>query len=145
MTTGLEMNLYFDAAGMGQGTWTECGDVGDVNVPHAANKSKRKVRKNKYERTTMGQFVTQVTFSLVYTKSDPIFEMLRDAHLNKSIIGVAAMTGPIDEAGSEGMQYDCHVTDFPMNQPLEEDSMIDIVVEPAAGATDDPAWVEISV
>lgn len=145
MTVGLEMNLYFDEAGMGGGTWVECGDVGDVNVPHAANKAKRKVRKNKYERTVMGQFVTQVTFSLVYKKADPIFVMLRDAHLAKSIIGVAAMTGPIAEVGSEGMQFDCHVTDFPMNQPLEEDSLIDIVVEPAAEADADPAWVEISL
>jgi hypothetical protein len=144
MTTGLECALYLDPAGVDQGTWTQYEDVGDVNVAHAWNQSQRKIRKHTHERTTLGQGVLEVTFTATYRAGDAGFEMLRDAHINKTVIGVAVMSGPIATVGSEGWQLDAVVSDFPESQALEEDMSFDVTLKPASQATDDPARVEIT-
>ena len=144
MTIGLECCLYLDPAGAGQGTWTKYEDVGDVNIPHSWNESQRKIRKHKYERTTLGQGVLEVTFTLTYRAGDAGFESLRDAHLNKTDIGVAVMSDDIATNGSEGWQFDAKVTSFPETQSLEEDMTFDVTLKPSSDATDDPARVVIS-
>lgn len=144
MTTGLECCLYLDPAGAGQGTWTEYEDVGDVNNNVSWNESQRKIRKHKFERTTLGQGVLETTFTLTYRSGDPGFEMLRDAFDNKSDIGVAVMSGDIATNGSEGWQYDAKVTSFPETQALEEDTTFDVTLKPSSDAADDPARVVIS-
>ncbi|QDT94266.1 hypothetical protein [Gimesia algae] len=145
MTIGLEAGLYLDPAGMaGEGTWTLYEDVGDVNVAHSWNQSQRKIRKHTHERTTLGQGVLEVTFTVTYRAGDAGFEMLRDAHANKSIIAVAVMSGLIAAAGSEGWQFDAVVSDFPESQALEEDMTFDVTLKPASGSAVDPVRVEIS-
>lgn len=144
MTTGLECCLYLDPAGVGGGTWTKYEDVGDVSVPVSWNESQRKIRKHKFERTTLGQGVLETTFTLTYRAGDPGFEMLRDAFDGKADIGVAVMSGDIATDGSEGWQYDAKVASFPESQALEEDMTFDVTLKPSSDATDDPARVVIS-
>tara|TARA_R110002095_G_scaffold198912_1_gene178568 strand:+ start:397 stop:840 length:444 start_codon:yes stop_codon:yes gene_type:complete len=145
MTNGLECALYLDPAGMaGEGTWALYADVGDVSAPHSWNQSQRKIRKHTHERTTLGQGVLEVTFTATYRAGDAGFEMLRDAHMNKTIIAVAVMSGLIAVAGSEGWQFDAYVTDFPETQSLEEDMTFDVTLKPASGSAVDPVRVEVT-
>lgn len=144
MTVGLDMKLYYDTAGAGNGTWVELDIVGDVSVADSFNKATRKIRKNKVQRTVLGQRVHGLTVPVTYIKGDPGWNALKTAYDAGDIIGMAAMSEEIINSGAEGVQGDYYITDFPSDQPLEEDNVYNLTFEPAAEADDDPEMVTIA-
>ena len=144
MTVGLDMKMYYDTTGAGVTAWVELDIIGDVSVADAFNKSTRKIRKNKVQRTVLGQRVHGASMPVTYIKDDPGWIALRTAYDTKAMIGFAAMSEDIVASGSEGVQGDYYITDFPSDQPLEEDNVYNITIEPAAEADDDPERVVVA-
>lgn len=144
IVTGLLAKAYIDPSGVGGSTWTEVKILGDVQLPSSHNTGKVKERGSGFEKTVLGQKVNQATFTLTRRVGNANWEAIRDAYLNKTLLGFAFMTGPIATSGSEGWQFDGVIVDFPIAEPLEEASTVDVVVEPAAESTVEPSYVEIA-
>lgn len=132
--TGLVAKAYYDSDGAGVGYWEDLNIIGDVALSTSRNNSPVKERQSDLETTVLGQQVVEFSFRMTRRVGHEQYEALRDAYLNKTIIGLAFMSGDIETPGSEGWQGDFYVTDFPIDEPLEEASGMDVVVKPAADA-----------
>ena len=77
------------------------------------------------------------TVELLYCQGNTELEAIRDAFLNNTLIGAAIMTGPAT-VNREGLVGDWSVTDFGLNQPLEEGQTFSVTLS----LQDFGAWLE---
>ena len=79
---------------------------------------------------------------MVWDTSDKGFTAIKDAYFGNSIIGIAAMDGPItgtSSNGSQGLWADCMITDFSRDEPLEEALSVKVTAKPTY-STNPPVW-----
>ena len=142
---GLDSKLYLDAAGAGVGTWTELDIVGDVNVSLSHNEATRKNRASVWEKVSLGQKMAEISFDMTRDPSNAGYVSLRTAWIDRSDIGVAAMSEAILTIGSEGLQADCKVVGFDVNEGLEEDETVSVTLKPSADSATEPSYAIITV
>jgi len=63
---------------------------------------------------------------ILYDTADPVFEMIQNAFFTKTLLDMAFMDGPIDDANSEGLVGGFMVTNFTIGRQLEEAMMVDV-------------------
>lgn len=71
------------------------------------------------------------------------FTAIKTAYFNNSLIGIAAMDGPIATNGRQGLWADCMITDFSREEPLEDAIRVKVTVKPTYSANP-PVWKTIS-
>lgn len=142
MTTGRKSKLYFDASGAGVDAWTELKKVGDVNMPDSRNMTTVNTRESNFQRNVSGQRVVEISCNLKLKNGDATTEAIRDAYENDTVIGIANYIGDMSDIGSQGLQIDCLVAEFPKNLPLEDWANSDVKFVPAYDTTFVPVWSE---
>lgn len=144
---GIDCKLYIKAgARSGAGlpvTPTLAAFVKDVTLTLETDEADTTTRANngwKASEPTLKS--ASISFEQLWRENDTVFGILKDAFFNKSVISVAALTGAIDEAGSEGLVADMKVTKFTRKEPLNEAVSVDVEIKPA---TSDyaPEWVVV--
>lgn len=80
-----------------------------------------------------------IEFTMMHDEADVAYQAFRDAWLNGTEIAVAAMSGLIATAGSEGLASNFTVTNFSRGEPLEEAMTVNVTIKPSSHTT----WLEV--
>jgi len=141
---GIDAKLYFCAVGIGGSpVWTELSNVKNVTLSLTKGEADVTTRANKGWRATAGTLKEgTIEFEMIWDTSDAGFTAIKNAYFDNSIIGLAAMDGPItgpDSTGSQGLWADCMVTDFSRDEPLEEALGVKVTAKPTYSANP-PIW-----
>lgn len=141
---GQETKTYVDAAGVGQGTWSEVLALGDVDNPDSFNTNPQNTKESEAETVVLGDRVTQIGFTMNMKLTDPVFTILNTAFNSKAVIGVAHMLGDIATVGTQGMQFDGKITQFNKSYPKQNHVQVAVIIQPAYEGDIKPSWVTIS-
>lgn len=142
--TGFEGKAYVDPSGVGGSTWQELKIVGDIQPTDEKVSDDVNDRDSDVVATVTGRKRVSHQMTITFKKGDSVYQALRDAYYNGTLIGVAIMDEDITQDGAEGWQYDAEITQFPRNEPLDGVMTIDAVFSPSAHATTPPAYVVVS-
>lgn len=142
---GLDAKLYFCAAGIGATpTWTELTNVKNVTLNLQKGEADVTTRANNGWKATAGTLKEgSIEFEMVWDTADAGFTALKDAYFNNSLIGLAAMDGPVATVGSQGLWADCMVIDFSRDEPLEEALSVKVTAKPTYSANP-PIWKTVA-
>jgi len=133
---GYEMYLYYSAAGIG-GTpaWTLLAIVRGVKVPWSRSEIPVTTRGAAgWKQVIYGLLEAGVDFDMPYDADDAGLAALRAAFIANTPIGIAAMNGPVNVAGSEGLWADCAVGKFDTDEPLDGDATVAVSLKPTYSA-----------
>jgi hypothetical protein len=154
--SGRECKLYYNTTLAT--TFTVSGAVliteaVDVSLSQTKNMGTVASRASEYAATVPGLQVIELTFGYQY-RSDPndsVFTALRQAYLGNTILhwavmdNILATPGP---RGSQGQTFPGVISEFPIEQPLEDSQKIEVKVSVvrayASGTLIDPAWLIIA-
>jgi len=142
---GMDAKLYYKVGGVGgTGQWVELGNVKDVTLNLETGEADVTTRANGGWKATIGTLKNgSIEFEMVWDTQDAGFTAIQSAYFSNSKIGLAAMDGPIEQAGSQGLQADCSITTFSRKEPLEEAISVSVTAKPTYSATA-PQWVTVS-
>ncbi len=141
---GMDAKLYFCAAGIGGSpVWTLLGNVKNVTLNLQKGEADVTTRANNGWKATAGTLKEgSIEFEMVWDTTDAGFTAIQQAYFNNSLIGMAAMDGPIATNGSQGLWADCMITDFSRDEPLEEAITVKVTAKPTYSANA-PIWKTI--
>lgn len=143
-TLGLDAKLYYDAAGVGVGSWIELTNCRDVRMPLSKSEADVTTRANSGWRATAGVLKEgTVEWDMVYDTSEAGFSAVQSAFMNDTLIGLAVMDGDIASPGSEGLQANFEIIGFEIDQSLEEAIKVNVTAKIGYSATA-PTWTTIS-
>lgn len=142
---GMDAKLYFCAAGIGATpTWTELTNVKNVTLNLQKGEADVTTRANNGWKATAGTLKEgSIEFEMVWDTADAGFTALKNAYFNNSLIGLAAMDGPVATVGSQGLWADCMVIDFSRDEPLEEALSVKVTAKPTYSANP-PIWKTVA-
>ena len=142
---GLDAKLYYDAAGVGVGTWTELTNVRDVTLNLEKSEADVTTRANNGWRAIAALLKDgSVEWEMVWDSDDAGFTAIKDAYFNGTLIGLAIMDGVITTPGSQGLQANFEVMNFSRSEPLEDALKVNVTVKPGYSPSTPPAWVTVS-
>jgi predicted secreted protein len=138
---GGEMKLYLCAAGIGgTPTWTELARVKDVKLNTSKGEADVTSRASGGWKQTIGTLLdASIEFEMPWDTEGEGLQAVKDAYFNGTLLGLAVMDGPIDEAGSEGLWADCSILKFERNEPLEQAAAVSVTAKPTYSANV-PVW-----
>jgi len=141
---GLDAKLYYCVAGIGGSpTWVELTNVKNVTLSLTKGEADVTTRANKGWKATAGTLKeASIEFEMVWDTKDAGFKAIKDAYFDGTLIGIAAMDGPVsgaDSSGSQGLWADCMITDFSRDEPLEEALSVKVTAKPTY-STNAPTW-----
>jgi hypothetical protein len=141
---GLDAKLYYSVAGIGgTPTWVLLGNVKNVTLNLQKGEADVTTRANQGWRATAGTLKEgTIEFEMVWDTADAGFTAIKDAYFNNTLIGLAAMDGPIATNGSQGLWADCSITDFSRDEPLEDAISVKVTAKPTYSANA-PIWKTI--
>ena len=140
----LDGKLYYCAAGIGGvPTWTEIKIVRDMTVTISKGEADVSSRGGGGWKAVVGTMKELVIdFEIVYDPEVAAVAALLDAFLNGTALGLAAMNGDIETAGTQGMWADCAILKFDEKEPLEGAVTIGITAKSTYSANP-PQWKTI--
>jgi hypothetical protein len=150
---GGNCKMYYNSATYSSPTWVEMTEVGDVSIPDlGSNLAEINTRSSKWTRNLAGQMKLAVEFTYLYKADTTVFDFLRALFFSQGTNEFAVMDGAIATAGTEGLRFPGLIENFPINQNLEEVSMVDTCRLALAYMCDggtpadvvDPAWMVVS-
>ncbi len=142
---GIDAKLYYCAAGIGgTPTWSELTNVKNVTLSLQKGEADVTTRANNGWKATAATLKEgTIEFEMVWDTADAGFTAIKTAFFNNTLIGIAAMDGPIATNGSQGLWADCHVIDFSREKTLEDAISVKVTVKPTYSANP-PQWKTIS-
>ncbi len=129
---GLECKAYFDAAGVGGGTWALLDEVIDVSKSTTKNMAKKKTRASKWELHRAGQRNQEIEIVYLYEPANAGYMALEAAFLNDTRVGLALMDALIATVGTKGWQGDYEISEMSDPEPLEEFMAVTFKAVPSA-------------
>ena len=99
--------------------WSDLTNVKDVVTSLTSGEADFTSRANQGWKSTLTTLnEATIEFEMIWEPADPGFLAIRDAYLNRTIIGLA----PLDSAGAagDGIVADWSISSFSIPQPLEE-------------------------
>ena len=146
---GFDAKLYYKVGGVADpGPWVLAENVRDVNLNLGSAEADVTTRRMASWRITLPTLrEASVEFEMIADDEDTAFRAFRNAFfrlntLLRNVIGLAIMSGAIDEPKSEGLQADFAVSTFGRNEALEEGQKISVTGKPTYSLTP-PAWVVV--
>lgn len=132
--SGFEAALYLDVLGVDQGVWLEADIADDISPSDADNKIEVKDRRSPAKSYIHGR--DDLAYEVTVTKEtkDPAYIALRNARINKTIIGVAVVDGDIATDDVEGWYYDANVTQMEPTYDIDGVQAMKFMLVPASGA-----------
>ncbi len=142
---GIDAKLYFCAAGIGgTPTWTELSNVKNVTLNLTKGEADVTTRANNGWKATAGTLKEgSIEFEMVWDTADAGFTAIQEAYFANTPIGIAAMDGPIETVGSQGLWADCMIADFSREEPLEEAISVKVTAKPTY-SENPPVWKTVA-
>lgn len=141
---GLDAKLYYCVAGIaGTPTWVELTNVKNVTLNLQKGEADVTTRANNGWKATAATLKEgSIEFEMVWDTTDGGFTAIKNAYFNNTLIGMAAMDGPIATNGNQGLWADCAITDFTRDEPLEDAISVKVTAKPTYSANA-PIWKTI--
>jgi len=138
---GHEAKLYYCAAGIGgTPTWTEVPGVRNLKLNNSRGEADVSTRGGGGWKATVGTLIDAVIdFDLVYDPDDAAVAAIEGAFFAGTLLGLAAMSGPVAEAGSRGLWADCAILKFERDESLEQPLLVAVTAKPTYSANV-PQW-----
>jgi hypothetical protein len=141
---GVDAKLFYCVAGIGgTPTWIELTNVKNVTVSMTKGEADVTTRANNGWKAVVGTLKeASIEFEMIWNTQDLGFSAIQKAYFDGTIIGIAAMDGPVSGAGasgSQGLWADCMVVDFSRDEPLEDALTVKVTVKPTY-STNPPIW-----
>ena len=137
---GKDCKLYYGetltATPTGAEDWTEIDNAKDVNLQLDNGEADITTRGNSGWKATAATLKeASIETEMLWKPSDPAFAAVLDAWLNNKELAIAAMSGAMAVAGSQGLAGNCVVTSFKRNEPLEEAVTVSVTLKPSSFTT----------
>jgi len=134
---GMNCVLYYGVAlttaPTGAETWTEIDNTKSVGLTLDNGEADITTRANSGWRATASTLKTaSVEIEMLWLPGDTGFEAVKDAWLENEEIAIAAMSGSIVVADSEGLASNCVVTSFRRNEPLDDAVTVTATLKPSS-------------
>jgi len=113
-------------------SWNEITNVKDLTTNLEKGEADVSTRASSWRQTLATLKDGSIDFEMMWDTSDAAFTVLQEAWLNDDEVGIAAMDGDIDTAGSEGLASNFNVFSFSRPEPLEEGVTVSIVLKPSS-------------
>ena len=136
---GMNCKLFAGAAGVALASLDEITNVKDVNVNLEAGEADVTTRANSGWRATAATLKeATVEFEMIWKPGDTGFDLFEAAFLAGTNVSMAALTGSLSTANSDGPYGDWSVTNFSRSEPLEEGTTASVTCKIATW----DAWIE---
>ena len=138
---GKDCKLYYAYDGAltdiptGEEDWDEIDNAKDVSLQLDNDQADISTRGSTWKATAPTMKDASIETEMLWKPSDPAFAAVLDAWLNNKEIGIAAMTGDITVAGSQGLAGNSVVTSFKRNEPLGEAVTVSVTLKPSSFTT----------
>lgn len=128
---GMFAVLKFKLGGVGSANpWTTLTNVRDLTLSVEAGEADVTTRANSGWRATLATLKEgTLEFEMVWEPGDAGFEAIKDAFLNGTVIGLAALDS--GGASGEGLVADFSITNFSRAEPLEEAITVSVTAKVA--------------
>lgn len=142
---GLEAKLYMagsplDGSGPSGASWTELTNIRDCTLSVEKGEADVTTRGNNGWRARRGTLKDgTIEFEMVVDPGDTSYQAIRDAFMSGDEIGIAAMSGDIEETGEEGLVANCEVFNFSRSEPLEDAMTVSVTLRPSSNVQ----WYEV--
>ena len=138
---GDEMYLYYCEEGIGGSpAWALLAIVKEGKLNTSKGEADVTTRASgKWKQTVGTHKESSIEFEMPWDTENEGFQAVKDAFFNDTVLGLASMDGPIDQAGSEGLWADCAILKFERNEPLEQASTVSVTAKPTY-SENPPRW-----
>lgn len=138
--------LYVDADGAIDGNnavWVEYGKIQGASRTGQRDVAEVKERDEEDTLVMLGHKNREISLTVTKRPGNNTYDLLQTAFEDGSKIGIAMMTGNINNSGEQGYQAEMYVTGF--DDPEENDStMNNVTLRPAADYATAPDFVEVT-
>ncbi len=145
---GADCKLYRNTGTVASPTWTEIDEIGDLSLNGlGVNLAEIKRRANSWTKNLAALFsAISIEFTLMYGFDATTFDALRANFFAKTVEEWAVFDGPIATTDHQGLRVPVVLSEFPINQPLEEavsQSVVASIAYMVESATEvDPSWLQ---
>jgi hypothetical protein len=138
---GVKCRLYFCTDGIaGAPAWVLASGVKEVTATIDKGETDVSTRGSGGWKAVVGTLKElTLEFEMPWDPEDVGLQAFKDAFLNDTIIGLAAMDGDIEAAGAEGPWADCAILKFERKEPIGEAAAVSITAKPTFSANP-PEW-----
>jgi hypothetical protein len=135
-TAGYRGKIYYaTTTTWGSEVWAEVDIAIDVNAPKTSTEIPASARADGgHEVVIPGLHQWEITATLRREVDDTAWLALKDAWEDRTVLNVAAMSGPIATAGSVGPHFWGVVTDFSDGESLDGLATTNITIKPTPAA-----------
>lgn len=142
VSMGKDAKLYYKVGGVASssGTWTELTNCKDVTLNHAKGEADVTTRGNDGYKAVKGALIeAAIEFEMEWDTADAGFEVIQDAYVAGSVIGLACLDG--DKTTGTGLVADCAILAFNRSEPLNDSIKVKVTAKPTYSATA-PSWMD---
>lgn len=125
-------------------SYLEVDLVEDIQHEFAAEEGTVNNRQSRFTKYGAGQIAKAYTVVVTYDPADSTFDVLYNALLAKTTIGVAVMDGDITTSGMKGWLMDAQVLSGPKPEQLSEFDKVTFTIKPSAYSTYNPTRTTIA-
>lgn len=138
---GYEAKLYYKTGGVnGGGAYNELKDSVQVNVTFDGDEAEFSSRASApWEAVKIGKLKMTLEAELIWNGADADMRALKDAFMNRTLLGVKAL----DVDSGEGPEADMVVQSFGRNEPLFEGQTVSVTFRLTRNSADPttPTWI----
>lgn len=142
---GMDAKLYRNTGSYGSPVWNEITVAKEVTVSLSTGEADVTTRGNNGWRATIPTLKElSIDFILVFDSADTSdFDAVQTAFLNGTSLDLAALSGSVLLAGSQGPRAVCSVINFSRAEPLEDAIVYNVTAKPAYSANP-PTWFTVT-
>lgn len=124
-------------------TWEEVTNVRDLTRSLEKSLADASIRGTSFRLQVGTLKDLSVEFQMVYDPADTAYEAFEEAFFDDLDIELLILDGPIGTAGSKGIRFEAQVSNFTVNEALEDVGLTDVTVVPGYVPENLPRRVEV--
>ena len=143
LSAGLFDKLFRNTGTHGTPVLVEVDNIESLKISDERNEITVKLRSFDTETVLTGQRKLSFEAKMACDSGNANWAAVQTAYLNHTTIELFAFYKYIDDGGqpdtgSKAIRAECHVTSFPIDQPLEDVDTTDVTFKPSANAAYEP-------
>lgn len=143
---GKDFKLYrnTDAPYDSDPTWGEVTNVRDLTRNKTKALADASIRGSEYRQQVGTLKDLSLDFQMVYDPDDADVIAYEEAYEDDSNVETLVLDGPIDTIGSKGVRFMAQVTDFTINEALEDVGLVDVKIVVGYDSSNLPRRVHVT-
>lgn len=144
LRVGVNQALFHNSGTYGTPTWGEVTLAKNVKLSLQKSMAEMKTRASTWISNLPAMKSVAIEFDLLADTSVAIFNTLRDAWINDTLVDLAVCDdAAIATSGADYFRAQCYLRTFDVDQQLEEGETISVTAD-LAYTSNAPAWVDVT-